>query len=359
MAEDLGKRLLAEVEEVGLDEIFQLLRAQDESQKQYFGLPQLDRLISIALENKLPASKTKSTQPVMIELMSNGAGGGKTHLLYHMLAHAVLPTTLPGKQACAVVLDTDGHFNIPRLAQQLQHLCSRRTHPAQSHDETVHSALRHIHLFRPQSLASTIATLASLPTYLFDETRRRSFDRPLALIALDSASAFYWPTRAEEEAAALFAATTPGAARPTSLPTWTHLSAALKDASTAFSCPIILTSWNLNRSTAMQQHGHGGEVQRMLRPSLPAPLSQLATVRFIVQRLPVRKFPVGISIEEAQREAESRQKAVEEGRFECMVNEWGLDERLLQKLQRAGAGFSFTIKDVGLLVGDERIETEL
>ncbi|KAF2767341.1 hypothetical protein EJ03DRAFT_156603 [Teratosphaeria nubilosa] len=357
MAEDLGKRLLAEVEEVGLDEIFQLLRAQDKSQEEYFGIPQVDRLVSIGLENKLPASKTKSTQPV-IELMSDGAGGGKTHLLYHMLAQAVLPTRLANKQGCAVVIGTDGHFNIPRLAQQLHLLCSRRNHPPQTRTETVYSLLKHVHIFRPQSLASTIATLASLPTYLFDKTRHHSFDRPLAFIALDSASAFYWQTRAEEEEASLLATTTPGAAKPNSLPTWAHLSTALKNASTIFSCPVILTSWNLNQPTAMQRHGHGEESQRTLRPSLPAPLSQIATVRFIVRRVPVRKFPVGISIEEAKREAENRQNAVDECKFECTVNEWGIDERLLQKLERAGAGFSFTIKEVGLLVEDQSMEPE-
>jgi DNA-repair protein XRCC2 len=54
------------------------------------------------------------------------------------------------------------------------------------------------------------------------------------------------------------------------------------------------------------------------------------------------------------REAAVRQKAVEEGKFECFVNEWGLEERLLRRLN--GGGFGFRIVDDGLLV--EEIEDD-
>ena len=60
-----------------------------------------------------------------------------------------------------------------------------------------------------------------------------------------------------------------------------------------------------------------------------------------------------MSIEEALREAEARQKAVEEGRFECFVNEWGLDERTLQRLSRSGTGttgFGFRIGKDGVQI---------
>lgn len=54
-----------------------------------------------------------------------------------------------------------------------------------------------------------------------------------------------------------------------------------------------------------------------------------------------------ISVESAQREARDRLKAVEEGKFECFVNEWGVDERSLRRLQSAGGGFEFKILEDG------------
>ena len=89
-----------------------------------------------------------------------------------------------------------------------------------------------------------------------------------------------------------------------------------------------------------------------MRFALPAPLSQLPLLRLIVQRKPVRKFPVGMSVQEALREAEARQRAVEEGRFECLVNEWGMDERTVERLSRSegGMGFGFRIRADGVEV---------
>lgn len=274
-------------------------------------------------------------------------------MLYHLIALAVLPSTLGGKQACAVIIDCDNTFSVPRLAQQLQLWLSKHAGPAaEDHDdnEQLMEALKHIHIFRPQSLPSTIATLNSLPTYLFNKSIHYSFDRPVGLVAMDSALAFYWQAKAEEEDAALLAATTTDIdLKPTAAPSsYAQLTTALKNVAATFSCPVILTSWHLG-PVPTPQPGRGSSV-RSLRPSVPAPLSQLPTLRLVVQRMPVRKFPAGISVEEAKRESVDRQRAIEEGEFECVVNEWSVDERTLQKLQQVGAGFRFRVKDEGVIV---------
>jgi DNA-repair protein XRCC2 len=260
---------------------------------------------------------------------------------------------LGGKEACIVIIDTDGRFSVSRLAAQIQ-LLLRKDQLSELEgnwiDETIReeivSALKYVHIFRPQSLASTIATIDSLPTYLFDQTRHYSFDHEIALIALDSASAFYWQDRSETEDDAFLAKTTTSTtAGQTSA--YFQLATALKSATKTFDCPAIFTSWYLGP----QQRQGDGAIQRSFRPQIP-PLQ--ANLRLVVHRLLVRKFPPGLSLEGALREAAVRQKAVEEGKFECFVNEWGLEERLLRRLN--GGGFGFRIVDDGLLV--EEIEDD-
>jgi len=225
--------------------------------------------------------------------------------------------------------------------------------------QVVSSALRHVHIFRPQSLVSTVATLDSLPNYLFDKSKHFSFDRRVGLLALDSASAFYWLEKAEEEDAAFLAATSsirePQGQKPPGAKTvseYTALATALKSASKVFSCPVVITTWHLGptASTAQFHAGSSSSSSRSLRPSLPAPMATLPTLRLVMQRKAVRKFPPGVRVEEALREAGDRLKAVEEGRFEANVCEWGVEERTLAELKRLGGGFGLKIGREGVVV---------
>ncbi|KAK3709113.1 hypothetical protein LTR37_011092 [Vermiconidia calcicola] len=344
MAEYVGKKLLGEVEEVGLDE--------HGSPTEYFGLPPLDRLLQATTDAR-PQSLKASTAPPVIELMSLAPGGGKTHLLYHLCTIAVLPNKLGGKQACAVIIATDGKFSVSQLAAQLQQLLPDYHTPEATTentttaiDEEVLAALRHIHIFRPQSLPSAIATLDSLQTYLFDKTRHYSFDRQVAFIAIDSASTFYWQDRAETEDAAFVASTstsTTGSKVPALQSAYVQLGTSLRNTTQTFDCPAIVTTWHLNLLPP-------SSASRGYRPQLPA-LQPI--LRLVVRRLPVRKFPPGISLEQALRESGDRQKAVGEAKFECFVNEWGLDERTLQALQRVGGGFGFRVKEDGVRMEGE------
>lgn len=285
--------------------------------------------------------------------MSLAPGGGKSHLLYYLCARATLPISLNGKQSCVIIIDTDGTFGVDRLATQLV-LCIRKHHPeADTADinETIQTCLKHTHTFRPQSLASTTATLASLPEYLFDRTRHFSFDRAVTFIALDSASAFYWQDKAEMEDAAVLAPTTTGSKPAPTQSGYAALATALKAACKAFNCPAIFSSWYLGAATPQQQQ-HSSHT-RSFRPPLPAPMANLPTLLLVVQRKAVRKLPPGISITEALREAPMRQKAVLEGGFECFVNEWDLHEAVVRKLRECGGGFGFRIVDEGVVVDDE------
>ncbi|TKA78556.1 hypothetical protein B0A55_02821 [Friedmanniomyces simplex] len=357
--EDLGKRLLVEVEEVGLDEIFHLLRLQARpSSKSWFNVQQLDRLVlETTPESHLSSSKTnKPTQPI-IELTSPNPGSGKTHFLYLLTALAVLPSDLGGKDACVVIIDTDATFSVPRLAQQVQLIIENNSTTGHDVGDIVLSALKRIHIFHPQSFASTLSSLDSLPAYLFDKTRHYSLDRPVSFIALDSASAFYWQAKAEAENASFLASTAPDAAANTTRDqqpsVYAQLASAVKATSAAFCCPVVITSRHLSPTPTPTPHDQSAYFSHSLRPSLPAPLSTLSTLRLISHRLPIRKFPAGISVEEARRGAVDRQEAVEAGKYACVINEWDVDERILRRLQKEGGGgmgFGFRIMAEGLRV---------
>lgn len=298
------------------------------------------------MEGPTATAKAQPTAPI-IELTSTTPGAGKTHLLYHLTAKAILPTNLGGRQACAMIIDADGKFSVPRLAQQMAH--TLKTHAKDTQDksalhETIVTSLKHVHIFSPQSMASTVTTIQFLQSYLFNANRHHSFDRAVAFIALDSASAFYWQTKSDAEKASLLHKQAPP---PTG---YIQLAAALKNASRIFNCPIIFTCWHLGPVKKTPGFGQG---TRALRPSLPTPWQGVPTLRLVVQRVPVRKLPVEITVEEALRESEMRQKVVEQGRFECFVNDWGMDERTMQKFHAQAAGFEFRIVRDGLHLAED------
>ena len=275
--------------------------------------------------------------------MSFAPDSGELHLLYHLCAQAVLPYDLSGKEACVVVLDMDGTFSVPRLVNQTQdQLRQRGTEIAEVEDLALRT-LQHVHVFRPQSLDSASATLDALADYLFDQGRHYSFDRLVAFVALSSCSVFYWQDRLDMENAAFHAATSSAPNKPKAPPSnYVQLSTSLKAAIGLLRCPAIITTWHLG---PMPQPPN----QRSLRPSIP---TLQPTLRLVIHRLPVRKFPANISIEEALRQTDDRQKAIEEGSIECFVNEWNLDERTLQVLQKVDLAFGIRITDNGVTVDE-------
>jgi DNA-repair protein XRCC2 len=377
-AEDLGKKLLGEVEEVGLDEVgihftvpetsdtntLQILTSlrngNDGAASTCFGIPPLDAMLQCLADIRSSTTTSPSTPPVL-ELMSLAPGGGKTQFLYHLIAIAVLTKSQGGRQGAVVILDADGRFSVPRLAQQITSLLTNNNAsgegvPSPSElGDAVLAALRHVHIFHPHSLASTTATLRSLPAHLFDPSAHHSFDRAIAFIALDSASAFYWQYRSDVDDAALPSA--PDTEKPSTRAqqAYSHFLSSLKHASEVLNAPLFYTARHLG---PLKDSSCFGPSSRSFRPSLPPPWPSLPTLRLVVHRTPVRKLPVQISVEEARRESVARQKAVVEGRFECFVNEFGVEERVLQRLRVGGAGFDVMITEEGVSLRSEVLSDE-
>ena len=66
-------------------------------------------------------------------------------------------------------------------------------------DTRTQEALSHVHVLRPISTAQVLATLKRLPEYLGDMKVHVSGKRKLGLIVTDSAHAFYWQDRMDDE----------------------------------------------------------------------------------------------------------------------------------------------------------------
>lgn len=347
MAAELGKRLLAEVEEVGLDEvghmplpntiglsevtpsqILQTVRLRHDPEPLHFGIPNVDKIVNTAISVK---ANPPSTPPIL-ELLSQAPGSGTTHFLYLLIATAILPSSYGGQNSCVAVLDTDNTFSVSRLVTQL-----RLSLPPDSAPSSITTALSHLHIFRPQSLPTLIATLENLPTY-FLSTPHPSLHRPLAFIALDSLTAFHWQSKAADEDRAFAnqhpsSSPTPGSPGLPSAKPAKDLPTLLKNTAASLSASVVFTSHFL--TTYNQSHNNTNTPRSPLTP----------TVRFSLHRRPVRSFPPTISISEARREAGDRQRAVDAAGWEVSVLESGAEQRVLR-----GMGFGFKITNEGVTV---------
>lgn len=377
-AEDLGRRLLREVEEDGLDEILYSLKALSHAAvSPYFGIQALDSLLPICEQGVIPQAQPQppmepwlssaAARPLpdvsarniiskgpFIEFISAGSGGGKTHLLYYMTTLATLPRThrgimLNGKDSAVVVLDTDCRFDIQRLTEVMSHYVIAQLESSFSLSQPVNgaqfstgkskvihdliqSSLSHIHIFRPWSHVSLLSTVSSLPMYLFHSTSHASISRPLHSIMLDSASAFFWQTRTEEDTARL--------SESRALSTnevYATLARQLTDLSRTFSCAIITTSWSLSSTS------HTAQGAQSMRSSLTSSWSLLPALRFGVRRIPVTAFHEAMSIEDALAEKGRRASAINVGKFEA----WKLGSSSRERL-------GFIITKAGVNMGVER-----
>lgn len=236
-----------------------------------------------------------------------------THIIYLLIATTILSTSLGGHEACVAIIDTDNTFSVARLAQQL-----RLAAPSLS-SSSILTALTHVHIFRPQSQTSLLATLESLPTY-FLTTSHPSLHRPLAFIALDSLTAFHWQSKAAEEDRVFekqyqdISEKDPSASKNNNQP---DLSTLLRQTATQLSAPLVLISHSITNNAT--------------RSAIPA------TVRLTAHRQPVRTFPPGNSIVEAFREAGDRQRAVDASKWEVRVAAESSNHAL------RGMGFEFKI----------------
>jgi hypothetical protein len=209
---------------------------------------------------------------------------------------------------------------------------------ANHHDPAtlIKESLPHLHIFRPQSWPSLLATLRSLPDYLFAGSHK-SKHRVVHALVLDDIDAFTWQMRATPTS------TTTTTSSSTTIPdvnavasTYTNatanpltaasaqLTAQITRLSSLLSCATILTSQSVSPA--------------IFRPALPVVWpAGVAVTRLGVKRVEVGRFRAGISVEEAEAEREARWDVVRRGRFEC----WrvGVD-----------AGFIFRVSEGGVEV---------
>ncbi len=412
-AEDLGARLLGEVEEESLDKVgddehqpylskvFYLLtqlkqllksvRYLDDPQPQSrLGIPALDKLLNIFQypyhqDLHLHQRQWDSPQPIspathatprlpsrtpVIELTSAAPCSGVTQLLYYITAIAILPSTfsglaIQGKQSAVVVLDTAGTFDVLRLQQTMQQHIEDQTPeeaksaiPAGEIEALIRASLQHVHIFRPQSTASLLATIANLPSYLRSTSQHFSSDRPLHAIVLDGISAFVWQDRMHEETRRQ--THLDAVAHSTSFDTgntncfvnqFRQLVKSLRTIQALFDCVVVAANWGLLPVPAAKSAS-----RTMFRPHLPAVWTNFCTLKLIVEEVGVPKFRESLSVRGAWAEAKARQDVVGKGARVAFVNWWGCEEwagGVREMLEREGEAFRFWVRAEGVLVEGE------
>ncbi len=244
-----------------------------------------------------------------------------------------------------VVIDLDNRFSVLRFRQILSsHLRSLEV-PLHDGDiaSLIHASFQHLHIFRPQSLRSLLATIESLSAYLTDISSHLSANRAVGLLALNGLSAYLWQDRSDADEAGRIDGTKEIGNDGIFVQMYRDLVIALRHVQHTFECTIVATNWGL-----VPVHYIAGHPA--LRPHLPAIWTNFCTLRMVVERNTVSKFGPGMSAEEATKERLQRQEAVDDSGFSCWVNWWGSDgwrDELREEVNGMDRGgmFSFRIKD--------------
>ncbi|OKL57892.1 hypothetical protein UA08_06797 [Talaromyces atroroseus] len=433
----LGQRLLDEIREESLDEAsfhFSLeillhdLRAQFEprTERSHFGVKDLDDLLDAFLSAHSPAltqhqhqqqdhslnsgaqithahsasstalGSSRATRigrklPV-IEISSPSSGGGKSQLLYYLAAIAVLPSSFKGKKiggrnGAVVLLDTDGRLDVKRLYEiaegAIQHAQRASSTDVDTNETTaaeaaaiaslIRDSLQHVHIFRPQSSSSLLATLKSLDKYLLDMRRHRSATRPLHAVILDSASAFYWQDRMRDDVARTQEIGRSAAEikqdreqRKTFYLNilYQDIASELRRIQTIFECSVVYTTWGLNRAFSDKNapYAHLWSGPPSFKPHLPPPWNSFPDLRLVVQRDTVRPYPASSTYTEIERDAPIRQGVVRQGKFSAWVDTWGREYwppgiiNALRNMPEHGA-FPFWVRKDGVFMDDLMSDT--
>ncbi|KAL4748622.1 hypothetical protein BDW72DRAFT_150078 [Aspergillus terricola var. indicus] len=414
MSASFGERLLQEVHEEGLDELLHdlkvLHREHSGSTKASFGVPPIDEVLELfgppsqpqhdlpktrediivgpdsdtpAAENHEPAHLEVPVHPAflsrpytVLELSSTCSAAGKSQVLYYLAALAVLPSkfnrkSLNGFNSAVVFIDTDGRFDAERLRtvargivlDKLGNTVNSDTEKHGAVEAMIFASLQHIHVFRPQSSLALLATLQSLDAYLLDLSRHASSKRALQAIIIDSATAFLWQDKLQDEIAR-----TENIGRSVAeierkrlqrenfylSDIYADLVASLKRLQSTYDCNVIYTATFFGgRSTEKPSMPYGSynpldtALQTpSFRSPLPSPWGLFPTLRLVLQRKVLRPFPPGVTVRGAERDAPMRQEVIMRGEFLGSVNGWGREDwprRRLEELKRRGAQFTLNV----------------
>ncbi|KAL8636846.1 MAG: hypothetical protein Q9228_005809 [Teloschistes exilis] len=352
-AAGLGARLLQGVKVEGLNEFLQTLRSGYEAQvtqcsrteAKYIGQSTIDRVLNafVRLEPHHPQSTFtlatasvatseqhragRSNQTPVLELVGTSPCSGKKQLLYYLIIRLLLPLehgniNLRGRGSAVVLLDLGNTFSLLRLKRIMMgyvYSCvgnASRPLSIEVINALVRASFEHLHVFRPLSLLSLLATLSHLQSYLFDTSSHVSANRALGAIVVNDADAFLWQARledAEDEISMSSSAQKPGLLANR----FRELVAQLRILQSIFSCLVIATSSALSSLTYVRIDGLHVPI---LQSHMPSAWKAFVTARFVVQRETVRKFQYGMSVEEAAREAQQRQEAVEKSAFSARLD---------------------------------------
>ncbi|MCJ1471436.1 hypothetical protein MMC13_000075 [Lambiella insularis] len=382
MADVLGARLLSEVKEERLDEFLQSLRSlHDPKPTKRLGLPAIDRLLDVfthpppTQQESHPqwgsppleqhAVPPRKARPSTIEFCATAPCSGKTQLLYHIASACLTPAaygeaTVGGKEAAVIWIDTDSRFDITRLHSVIRSQLS--LHALQSKslqqdlDQVATAALQHLHVFRPQSSESLIATIRSIPDYLFAPNRHYSSARTLQACIISNISAFLYQDKLDADvyspqtAEAANAVPQPSSGRFTQR--YRDIVSALRALQSKLSCTVVTGNIALS---PLQPSTFGSSV----RPHLPAAWTAFCTLKVNVVRQRIPKFAPAMSAEEARLEAAERLIAVRESAFNGWVDSWGIEgwesglREALEALDYKGA-FRFRVDQDGVRIEEHR-----
>lgn len=198
-------------------------------------------------------------------------------------------------------------------------------------------------------MASLVATVQSLETYLLDSKNHHSSNRALSLVAISSISAFYWQDRAAEEAARFDTSSSDDKKQPPRVANtyWAALATSIRTLQARFEVPVLATSWGL----IPQEQSRPG-APPSFRPYLPGAWQGLITLRLVTERDAVRKFAAGMQLDAALRESEMRMGVVKGGKWAAWVDLFGSEEwndGTVQRLrQRGSRGFIYWVRDEGI-----------
>lgn len=279
-------------------------------------------------------------KPQTIELTSSKSACGKTTILSYISAISVLPKHLGGKESTVVYIDSDGRLSTTRLAQIMQHHLQTLSPSSPTEGDTIaptiEEALTHIHILRPQSSKVLLKVLSSLPTYLFDRARHNSIHRPLGLIAIDSATAFYWQDRFDRAMARLESSSTersnttaadttaaPAALATTAATATQQIIQQLRTLQDRFGCTVLVSTTSqpaVSSSTKQaQQHNEPPVVHESERAAYTSPWSHYASLTLSLSRVPVQQFAPQMDLDACVRDQDKRLSAVCSGRFVAVV----------------------------------------
>ena len=215
--------------------------------------------------------------------------------------------------------------------------------PMETFNTLIQSSLDHLHVFRPHSSSALLATLSNLQSYVFDTASHYSANRCVGFIILHDLDSFLWQDRLED------AEDETSDGKPSQKITglsrhFRDMVAHLRHLQADFSCLVIATSSALSAVTYTRINGLAVP---SLRSHLPNVWRNFVTLRLIVQRDTIRKFPLGISAEEAAREAHQRREAVEKCMFSARMDWSESDnwrEGTMSAIKALGDGGEFVFK---------------